>query len=346
MKWVRMTRVLIQPVANDEAKRNRQKTLHTPVGFRAAHYWSALTGDERSRLVALHPDGQARFWGTRSFLNSKMDGVMAGDVVLFAWTNHVRAIGEVGVSFRNKAFADELWRESAAEDSFVNVYSLLGLVEGIAIPYSRLTRASGGRLNGPFRQGDVIDDPDLVDRVVTGLEIETASAVEERLVQEERIQTRLEQGLAIELEKFRKTRTSYRRPSETIVVHRGESILVDEYVDAYVDVSFRRYASQAGISDMFVRGADGVEIIEAKGDASRARVRQAVAQLLHYAQWCEEPVARLTALFPLCPDEPDVEFLHGLGIDCVYRTDRSLFNRREASAARRDHMLPIWNNDF
>src|SRR6185503_9016549 len=111
-----MPRVLIQPVANGEARRNRKKTLHAEVGFRESKYLSALTADELSSLDAFHPSGSARFWGTRSFLNSAMDTVIAGDVVLFAWDNHIRAIGELGASFRNKAFADELWRESASED--------------------------------------------------------------------------------------------------------------------------------------------------------------------------------------------------------------------------------------
>jgi hypothetical protein len=341
-----MPRVLIQPVANGEAKRNRKKTLHTEVVFREPKYLSALTPDELSSLVTLHPAGAARFWGTRSFLNPAMDTVATGDVVLFVWENHVRAIGEMGASFRNKAFADELWRESASEDSFVNVYSLLGLIEDIAIPYSQLAWATDGVLKGPFRSGRLISDPVLVDQVITGLEIETASSVEETLVQERRIEAQLEEGTAIELERSHTTGTSYQRPSRTIAVHRGESILVGEYVRANVDVSFRRFVSLAGISDMYVADTDGAEIIEAKGGAGRERVRQAVAQLLHYAQWCSNRVVRLTALFPIRPAEQDVEFLHRLGIDCVFRVDQSTFKRLEAPATRRNHMLPIWNNDL
>ncbi|MFD9734610.1 hypothetical protein [Umezawaea sp. NPDC059074] len=340
-----MPRVLIQPVANAEAARNRKKTLHAEVDFSARKYLSALTEDERSRLELLHPTGKARFWGTRPFLDEEMSTVATGDVVLFTWKNHIRAIGELGASFRNQAFADALWRESPTEDSFVNVFSLLGLLEDVAIPYSQLERATDGALVGPFRSGELVADPVLVDKVISGLDIVTASSVEEVLDQERRIQTRLEEGLAVELEKTHKTSTTYHAPSRTISVHRGESILVDEYAKANVDVSFKRFVSPAGISDMYVADPDGAEIIEAKGGATRERVRQAVAQLLHYAQWCPNRVARLTALFPLRPADQDVEFLNRLGIDCVFRTDQATFTRVEASAARREHMLPIWNDE-
>jgi hypothetical protein len=252
----------------------------------------------------------------------------------------------VGASFRNKGFADELWRESAAEDSFVNVYSLLGLEDDLAIPYRVLVRASEGKLKGPFRQGRVIADPDLVGRVITGLAIQTGSAVEPDMEWEGRIQTQLERGIAVALERFTKTGTSYERPSRTISVHRGESILVDEYVGAHPDVTFGRFVSAVGITDMYIKGEDGAELIEAKGGAGRERVRQAVAQLLHYSQWCDDPVRRLTALFPVCPDDDDIRFLHNLGIDCAFRTGHAEFDRLDAPEERRKHMLPVWNNEL
>jgi hypothetical protein len=37
-----------------------------------------------------------------------MTEVSTGDVVLFTWRMHVRAVGEVGTCFRNKEFADLL----------------------------------------------------------------------------------------------------------------------------------------------------------------------------------------------------------------------------------------------
>lgn len=342
-----MTRLLIQPVANEEAERNREKTLHKEVAFREPRYWRTLTERESDLLLRLHPTGSARFWGTRAFLNRKMDDVTIGDVALFVWDNHVGAIGEVGASFRNKEFADQLWKESAGEDSFVNVYSLRGLADGTKIPYDVLSEVSGGVLNGPFRQGRVVDDPALVDRVIVGLGIETFSAAAVEVALEEYIRTQLVRGEAVELEKFRTAIATYDRPTKSITVHRGESKLVEEYAAANVDVSFRRFTSVAGLSDMYVRRPEGAEVIEAKGGAGRERVRQAVAQLLHYAPRCPEPpVTRLTALFPVRPAADDIGLLHSVGIDCVYRRDQATFERLEAPAARRAHMQPIWNDEL
>ncbi|MFD1147071.1 hypothetical protein [Saccharothrix hoggarensis] len=340
-----MTRLLIQPAANEEASRNREKTLHNDVAFTEPRYWSTLSARERDTLRELHPTGSARFWGTRAFLNRRMADVTVGDVALFVWENHVRAIGEVGASFRNKAFADELWKESAGEDSFVNVYSLTGLADGVLIPYRTLADVSGGALKGPFMSGRVVDDPALVDQVISGLGIETSSAAALEKAREDYIESRLERGLAVELEKFHTANTTYARTTRSITVHRGESKLVEEYAAANVDVTFRRFTSVAGVSDMYACGPDGAEVIEAKGGASRERVRQAVAQLLHYAPRCPEPpVVRLTALFPVRPATDDIALLHGVGIDCVYRQDPATFTRLEAPAARRAHMRPIWNN--
>lgn len=342
-----MTRLLIQPVANGEARRNREKTLHQEVAFREPRYWGTLTDAQRDLLLRLHPTGSARFWGTRSFLNRKMDDVTVGDVALFVWDNNVGAVGEVGASFRNKEFADQLWKESAGEDSFVNVYSLRDLADGTDISYDVLAQASGGVLNGPFRQGRVVDDPVLVDRVVTGLGIETSSASAVEVALEDYIRDRLVRGEAVELEKFKTAVATYDRPTRSITVRRGESKLVEEYAAANVDVSFRRFTSAAGLSDMYVRHAEGAEVIEAKGGASRERVRQAVAQLLHYAPRCPEPpVTRLTALFPVRPAADDIVLLHSVGIDCVYRHDRDTFERLEAPYSRRAHMRPIWNDDL
>ncbi|RKT56724.1 hypothetical protein [Saccharothrix australiensis] len=341
-----MTRLLIQPVANPEARRNRGKTLHREVDFRQAGYWGALTAGERLLLSNLHPDGTAPFWGTRAFLDRGMAGVGMGDVALFTWDNHVRAIGEVGASFRNSAFADALWKESPDEDSFVNVYSLIALDDTVVIPYGALAAASGGALNGPFRQGSVVDDPAVVDQVISGLGIERVTAAVVEDAREEHVRSRLERGLAIELEAVHTTEVDYSLPARSVRARRAESLLVREYVAAHPEAHFQRIVSAAGYSDVYTVGKDGAEVIEAKGGFGRDRVRQAVAQLLHYAPHCPKPVARLTALFPALPDAVDVALLHSVGIDCVHRTGPGEFERVPAPAARRAHMLPVWNDDF
>ncbi|MEU7529799.1 hypothetical protein AB0A74_29010 [Saccharothrix sp. NPDC042600] len=339
-----MTRLLIQPVANTEAERNRHKTLHKDVPFSESRFRSKLADGELAVLERLHPDGRARFWGTRPFLDKAMRQVELGDVALFAWDKHIRAIGEVGASFRNQAFADELWREPGDADSFVNVYSLITLDEEVEIPYQDLADVSDGRLSGPFQSGRVVRDEVLVRQVLEGLGRRAAEVAE---AGDKYVESRLEQGLVVELENFLTSEVTYGRTARDVTVHRTESLLMTEYVQAHPDLEFRRLRSAAGISDMYVLRPEGAEIIEAKGGFTRERVRQAVAQLLHYAPHCPKDVevVRLTALFPARPDNDGVKFLHDLGIDCVYRSAPGRFERLEAPAARRMHMKPVWNDN-
>lgn len=338
-----MTRLLIQPVRNKEAKRNRQKTLHNDVPFSEPRYRSKLVDGEWAALERLHPDGRARFWGTRPFLDEAMKQVALGDVALFAWEGRIGAIGEVGASFRNQAFADELWKEPGDADSFVNVYSLITVEEDLAISYEELADVSDGRLSGPFRAGRVITDNALVRQVLEGLGRRAAEAAE---ASDKYVESQLEQGLVVELENFFASKVTYSRTARDITVHRAESLLMTEYLEAHSDRKFQRLRSGAGISDMYTLWPEGAEIIEAKGGSTRERVRQAVAQLLHYSlhRPKEVEVVRLTALFPARPDHDDVHFLHSVGIDCVYRSEPGRFERLEAPAARRLHMKPVWND--
>jgi hypothetical protein len=87
-----------------------------------------LTTEQRDQLRALHEDGNARFWGATPAHDGKLADVVTGDVVLFTGQNRVRAIGEVGAIFRNRALADLLWPPQAGGQSWHTVCSLLDLV--------------------------------------------------------------------------------------------------------------------------------------------------------------------------------------------------------------------------
>ncbi|MBW4719958.1 hypothetical protein [Saccharothrix obliqua] len=334
-----MARLLIQPVADETAERNRGKTLNREVSFGEEPYRSALTAEQHARLDELHPGGMAAFWGTRAFLDDDMRRVKLGDVVLFTWKGHLRAIGEVGVSFRNEPFAEALWKEDGDQHTYVNVYSLIALDRTVLIPYRTLATASRGKLRGPFRRGAVVHDEDFVAEVVGRLGVELSTTAPD-----ETSNGRRSVGVEGELERLLTPELTYSRSAATIRVQRAESLLVHEYVRANPDSVYTRVTSESGISDMYTVHAGGAEVVEAKGGAGRERVRQAVAQLLHYAPLCPHPVDRLTALFPERPARVDVELLHSVGVDCVYRVGPSTFHRDRAPEARRAHMRPVWND--
>src|SRR5882672_578943 len=120
-----MPQVLMQPVfGNEVATRNWSDTVQREVHFAAPATAAALTRGQLEALHAMYPSGYAQFWGNRANHNRKADRIRTGDVVLFTGNNFAYAIGEVGCSFRNAAFADLLWEPDAVRGSWLNVYSI------------------------------------------------------------------------------------------------------------------------------------------------------------------------------------------------------------------------------
>lgn len=101
-----------------------------------------MPSTQRAELDATHPDGTARFWGATAKHDKKMDTLAAGDVVLLTGQKHVRAVGEVGCSFRNHEFARRLWTPDPANCLWSNVYSLR-VYRTVWIPYEEIWALPG-----------------------------------------------------------------------------------------------------------------------------------------------------------------------------------------------------------
>lgn len=138
-----MTRVVIQPsYGNRETRRHWADTLDRAVPYRHDRYAQVLAAAQRAELDATHPDGTARFWGATAQHDKKMDTLAAGDVVLLTGQKHVRAVGEVGCSFRNHEFARRLWTPDPARCLWSNVYSLR-VYRAVWIPYEEIWALPG-----------------------------------------------------------------------------------------------------------------------------------------------------------------------------------------------------------
>ncbi|MEV0053524.1 hypothetical protein AB0H34_23860 [Saccharopolyspora shandongensis] len=283
------------------------------------------------------------FWERTEFHDKTMRSVRTGDVVLFTWGNHVRRIGTVGVSFRNPAFGDLLWREPGDDERFPNVFSLLG-VDDVELPYSVLWKVRGIKHGDIFRQGRVITDLRMANDILEAIGVRTAEAEHFETKLRKAADESLTSKVTLQLERMLKERTEYQAPGRAVHVNRTEAKLVQEYDKAHPDIDFVRVSSSAGITDLQTSDGGESELIEAKGDNTRRRVREAVAQLLHYAPESEHGVDRLTALFPARPNDDDIRYLHRLGIDCVYRTGPLEFEREPAPSTHRQHMRQIWND--
>ncbi|MFF6823414.1 hypothetical protein [Streptomyces longwoodensis] len=315
--------------------------MDRPVDFADPSYDSVLTAEQREQLWSLHPDGRARFWGATPAHDRKFKDVARGDVVLFTGQGQVRAIGEVGAVFRNRALADLLWPPRSGEAGWHTVYSLTDVVPA-DIPYEELNTSLGYRPAHNF-PGQMVLHGDKARSVLEDFMI-TPGAGEPLLPQQFTAEVSDPVRIAA-LEELRTHRTGYRRSPRLIVVDRREARLVREYRRHLTarGVTATRFYCPSGISDMYVVTDGEPEVIEAKSTAGHRHVRQALAQLLDYAPHSPSPAGRLSALFPELPDHGDVGLLHRYGIDCVHRDPAQGFRRLPAPGDRRELMRGLWS---
>ncbi len=337
-----MTRVVIQPsFGNRDAWRHWEDTLDREVPFADSSYAPALRDSELAALVQMHPTGRARFWGATGNHDDRMATLKTGDIVLFTGKKLVRAVGEVGYSFRNAGFADRLWAPHHQRGSYQNVYSLLSF-QPTVIPYEEVWSLPGFNTGDNFMGLRFLDD-DKSAAIIDGLDIETATSVEANNELDERVVQAIAASLLIPVEAVNVEHTSYERSGGVTLVHRAEALLVKAYratLDARHEVA--RVRTPSGITDLFVKGGGHVEIVEAKRSAHHSHVREALGQLLDYVAHAPEPVTRLGALLPERPVERDVGLLHRYGVDCVYLTDAGGFDRLAAPDTQRQAMQGIW----
>jgi hypothetical protein len=102
-----------------------------------------------------------------------MEKIGTGDVVLLTGRKRVLAVGEVGLVFRNPAFARALWDPEPGTCSWDNVYSLLHLAH-TEIAYETVWALDGFRAGDNF-MGLRLLDPVKGATVLSGLGITTTT---------------------------------------------------------------------------------------------------------------------------------------------------------------------------
>lgn len=168
-------KVLIQPsYGNPQARENWAATLAQEVSFIDGALRSALTNDQFSALIKLHPTGVARFWATTGNHDTKMDELASGDVVLFTGNKQLMAIGEIGLLFRNAAAGNALWPPHPDNGAYQNVYSVNNF-QNTGIPYAELNKLTAtAKSKGPDNyMGARILRGAAADRVIDGLSAAT-----------------------------------------------------------------------------------------------------------------------------------------------------------------------------
>lgn len=349
------TSVLIQPsFGNPQARKNYSKTLAQPFPFGNGALRSALTVAEYEQLLTVHPAGSARFWATPRNQDKIMSRLKHGDVVLFTGQNHVKAIGEVGVSFRNPDAGNAMWPPQPTHGPYLNVYSLISFQE-TEIPYTDLRKLtdSPDSKGGDNYMGARLYDNDRAARILDGLLIETATeyAATVELAAAEISDTPVwDQGAVVGPEAHHTDSAAGTSPGRKFVADRAEARLVVDYKDflrASGDRrSQQRLKSVVGFSDLYLlpdtSGAGVGEIVEAKSSASHAKVREALAQLLDYVIHANAEIDALTALFEGAPSARDIHWLGNYGIGCVFRDGQCGFMIIAPPTSRVAAMKQVW----
>lgn len=337
--------VLLAPCyGNPKTRRRYHKTIEASVDFEATEHVELLRPAELAALRALHPSGTAHFWVAIATHDPMMERLRTGDIVVFTGDNKVKAAGEIGCLFRNEALADVMWDQFDSGRSFVNVYS----VRNIQV-IERSRREVWRRLG--FDEGDNVAGQRLVTdervpRILSELQIMTSTTEARHGAELAAVGQALATGSrVIPVEGFHTDVVSQHITERNAQYERVEGQLVSHYQHFHVDVVFTSFRTHNGKrADLYRVEDDEVEIVEAKSLPNHDKVREAAAQLLDYAAQSPQPVTRLSALFPLRPAQYGINYLHRLGIDCVYRTDDGAFVRESAPEDRRRYMRTVWHD--
>ena len=337
-------KVLVAPCyGNPKSRRRYHETIMKPVHFADAAVVDLLSQDQRTALLARHPDGFARFWGARAVHDNMMKRLSPGDVVLFTGDNKVKASADIAYLFQNERLADQLWRHTEQEDTFVHVYSVLN-VRHLELPKEELLALEGFSPADPLAGQRILRD-EQAQRVLDTFGIATGLADDIAAEEVAASQRRSAEAKLIAVERMHVSRFERNVVGGRTVAERAESELVLNYrLWCYPELLHSLRTPSNRRTDLFRRSNGEVEVIEAKSSATHEKVREAVAQLLDYAVHSTPPVTRLTALFPRVPNEEGLAFLHRLGIDCVHAYGDG-FTRLPAPSDRRARMQPIWRGE-
>ncbi len=320
----------MQPSFGDAVGRtNWKRTLEQDVRFAKRPYAAVLTSGDRSLLDALHPSGRARFWGSTRTQDRNYQNITTGDVVLFTGRKRARGIGAVGAVLRNASFGDLLWEPHPTNGSWHNIYSLQAF-EPADIPYEDIWALDGFTRNDNF-MGLRRLDATRSDTILDFLNMSTADRDETSRLAALAKRT----GDIVAAEQFTADSTSYQRPGGTTYVRRAESILVTAFRASLHADQQQTLRTETGIADFYAEEPGGSVIIEVKSSARHPYVRQALSQLLDYARFSPQPVARLAALFPSRPDQRSLDLLNDYGIDSIYLEADATFTTITAPAPAR-----------
>lgn len=154
-----MTRVLLQPFANKDARKHYIDTIENPVPFQKLAEF--LSKDQLNHLQYLRKNDNAPVWGVtpgKTGANKKKwEKIEVGDVVLFSRDSAIQSAARVIMKIRSQELAAQLWGYDSNGDTWEYIYLLDDIVKH-HIPISNFNSVVGYDLGFNIQGFNVLDE--------------------------------------------------------------------------------------------------------------------------------------------------------------------------------------------
>jgi len=168
-----MSRVILQPSGNKDAREHYENTIQRPVPFDLLN--RHLSDNHLRILESYYSDKQVPTWGVTPGKNNvnhrKWWKVQVGDVTLFSSNGYIFASGVVTHKLHHKELAAELWGYDSTGQTWEYIY-FLDEIKLHSIRYKEFNKAAGYDENYVIQGFNVLKE-ELSERILTWFDLES-----------------------------------------------------------------------------------------------------------------------------------------------------------------------------
>ncbi|MDC0303608.1 hypothetical protein OAL15_01215 [Flavobacteriales bacterium] len=141
-----MSRVILQPCANKDAREHYNDTIKTSVKLDKIR--PHVSKEEFDTLCEIYPNGDCRVWGVTpgGSNQTRWNRIERGDVTLFSQGGHIFASATTTYKLHSHSLAVQLWDYDNKGQTWEYVY-FLDEIKSHRIPYEQFNKAAGYKDN-------------------------------------------------------------------------------------------------------------------------------------------------------------------------------------------------------
>jgi hypothetical protein len=150
-----MSRLILQPSSNKDARNHYEDTILNPVPFSRLEPY--LTDDELSILRTFYPNEKCYVWGVTPGGKNKSswDKIGRGDVAVFSKKGKIFASSVVTHKLHNMELAVDLWKYDRKGKTWEYIY-FLDEIHNVNIPYVDFNRSVINKKGEPYADNYII----------------------------------------------------------------------------------------------------------------------------------------------------------------------------------------------